>query len=290
MILSMTGYGKAEAQIGRKNYTVEIRSLNSKQLDLNVRMPGMFKEKEMELRNWIASVVGRGKVDLTIYYDSSGEEKKVSINKALLESYYEDLRDVAERIGQANVDFMSLLMRIPDAFSPEKQELNEAEWDQVLGLVNQALADFKDYRREEGRVMEADFRMRIKAILQGLIDLEEPVKQRSARTRERLRNNLEELIPSDKIDQNRFEQELIYYLEKMDVTEEQLRLKKNCEHFEEALDSNQSEGKKLGFISQEIGREINTIGSKANDAVMQRIVVGMKDELEKIKEQALNAL
>ena len=290
MILSMTGYGKAEGQIGSKNYTVELRSLNSKQLDLNVRMPGTYKDKEMDLRNYLALEAVRGKVDLTIYYDSSGVEKKVTINKALMESYYEDLKEVAEHIKQEQVDYMSLLMRIPDAISPEKQEPDAEEWNQIEILIKQALENFKHYRVEEGKVLEADFRLRIEAILQGLKDIEEPANQRKERIKERLWNNLDELIPRDKIDQNRYEQEIVYYLEKLDVTEEQVRLKKNCEHFLEALSEPESQGKKLGFISQEIGREINTIGSKANDAEMQRIVVGMKDELEKIKEQALNAL
>jgi len=290
MILSMTGYGKAEAQIGSRNYTVELRSLNSKQLDLNVRMPGTYKDKEMALRNSLATEVTRGKVDLTIYYDSSGTEKKVTINKALMESYYSDLKEVAEHINQNDVDYMSLLMRIPDAISPEKQEPDENEWKGIEKLIFQALENFKSYRLNEGKVLEAEFTQRIQGILTGLKEIEIPAEQRKEKVKERLMNNLEELLPKDKIDQNRYEQEIIYYLEKLDITEEQVRLKKNCEHFLEALAETESQGKKLGFISQEIGREINTIGSKANDADMQRIVVGMKDELEKIKEQALNAL
>lgn len=286
----MTGYGRAEAQIGSRNYTAELRSLNSKQLDLNVRMPGTYKDKEMALRNFLAAEVLRGKIDLTIYYDSTGTEKKVTINKALMESYFSDLKEVAEHINQTDVDYMSLLMRIPDAISPEKQEPDEQEWNEIEKLIHEALANFKTYRLDEGKVLENEFRQRIGGILQGLEEIKIPAEQRKDRVKEKLWNNLEEFIPKDKIDHNRFEQEIIYYLEKLDITEEQVRLKKNCEHFLEALAEPESQGKKLGFISQEIGREINTIGSKANDADMQRIVVGMKDELEKIKEQALNAL
>lgn len=290
MILSMTGFGKSEGQIGQKHYTVELRSLNSKQLDINVRMPSPFKEKEMALRNHLAASIFRGKVDITIYYDSLGEEKKLRINKELMAAYYSDLRTVAERIGQQEVDYMSLLMRIPDAMSPEKQELDEKEWSAIMDLINKALAQFIEYRSNEGKVLQEDFSMRIDNILEHLKSLEEPVKKRKERVKKRLFNNLEEFIPADKVDHNRYEQEVLYYLEKLDVTEEQVRLQKNCEHFTEALGTKKSQGKKLGFISQEIGREINTIGSKANDADMQRIVVGMKDELEKIKEQTLNVL
>ena len=286
----MTGFGKAENQLSQKKYTVEVRSLNSKQLDIGVRMPGMFKEKEMELRNYLAGKVLRGKVDVTIYYDSLSEEKKMNINKDLMVSYYSDLRLVAEQIGQENVDYLSLLMRIPDAITPEKQELDESEWEGVMLLVQQATDEFLSYRSNEGRVLEDDFRKRIQSILEQLISLEGPVADRRERLTNRLTNNLEEVIPSEKIDRNRYEQEVLYYLEKLDITEEQVRLKKNCEHFLEAMSTPESQGKKLGFICQEIGREINTIGSKANDADMQRIVVGMKDELEKIKEQSLNVL
>lgn len=290
MILSMTGYGKAEGQYGPRNYTVEIRSLNSKQLDLNVRMPGTYKEKEMELRNYLANEIVRGKSDITIYYDSTGDEKKVTINKALMQSYFADLQEVAREIGQEDVNYMSLLMRIPDALTPEKQELDEAEWNFIMDLITKSVEQFKNYRHNEGQTLQNDFELRIKKILSHLQDLEQPIADRTERVKARLMNNLEEQIPRDKIDQNRYEQEVLYYLEKLDVTEEQVRLKKNCEHFLEALNAPRSQGKKLGFITQEIGREINTIGSKANDAEMQRIVVGMKDELEKIKEQALNAL
>jgi len=290
MIKSMTGYGKAEGQAGQRKYTVEIRSLNSKQFDLNVRMPGQFREREMELRNWLTQRILRGKADTNIYFDATSEEPKVTINKRVMLGYYNDLKEVAESIGQNNVDYMSLLIRIPDAMVQERQEMNEDEWNQIFELVQAAQMGMDQYRTLEGAELEKDFRLRISNILRTLEELAIPSQARIDRIKSKLRNNIEELIDVEKIDSNRFEQELIYYLEKMDISEEQLRLRSNCEHFLRELDEQESQGKKLGFICQEIGREVNTIGSKANDAEMQRMVVYMKDELEKIKEQVLNVL
>lgn len=290
MIKSMTGYGKAEGQAGQRKYTVEIRSLNSKQFDLNVRMPGQFREREMELRNWLTQRILRGKADTNIYFDATSEEPKVTINKRLMLGYYNDLKEVAEKIGQSNVDYLSLLIRIPDAMVQERQEMNEDEWNQIFQLVQTAQIGMDQYRSVEGAELEKDFRLRISNILRTLEELAVPSQARIERIKSKLRNNIEELIDVEKIDSNRFEQELIYYLEKMDISEEQLRLRSNCEHFLRELDEQESQGKKLGFICQEIGREVNTIGSKANDAEMQRMVVYMKDELEKIKEQVLNVL
>jgi len=286
----MTGYGKAEGQAGQRKYTVEIRSLNSKQFDLNVRMPGQFREREMELRNWLTQRILRGKADTNIYFDATSEEPKVTINKRVMLGYYNDLKEVAESIGQNNVDYMSLLIRIPDAMVQERQEMNEDEWNQIFELVQAAQMGMDQYRTLEGAELEKDFRLRISNILRTLEELAIPSQARIDRIKSKLRNNIEELIDVEKIDSNRFEQELIYYLEKMDISEEQLRLRSNCEHFLRELDEQESQGKKLGFICQEIGREVNTIGSKANDAEMQRMVVYMKDELEKIKEQVLNVL
>lgn len=286
----MTGYGKGEGAFGHKKFTIEIRSLNSKQLDLNVRMPSAYKEKELELRSYLGDNIGRGKVDVTIYYESTGEEKKVSVNKDVLRSYYDDLKELAESIGQKDVDYMGLLMRIPDALKPERLEFDEDEWEVVMSLVKEALVSFEEYRVSEGSQLGTDFELRIKNILQELENVGPPLRERMKRIENRIKANLDEFIDPDKVDKNRFEQELIYFLEKLDVSEEEQRLKSNCEHFLEALSSDDSNGRKLGFISQEIGREINTLGSKANDADVQRIVVKMKDELEKIKEQILNVL
>lgn len=290
MIKSMTGYGKAEGQAGQKKYTVEMRSLNSKQFDLNVRMPGQFREREMELRNWLTQRILRGKADVNIYFDATSDTPKVTINKNLMMGYYKDLKEVADSIGQPDVDFLSLLIRIPDAMVQERQEMDEEEWNQIFNMIQLAQAAMDEYRSIEGKELEMDFRLRIANILKTLEDIAVPAQLRIERVKARLKSNLEELIDVEKIDTNRFEQELIYYLEKMDITEEQIRLKSNCDHFLRELDQEESQGKKLGFICQEIGREINTIGSKANDADMQRMVVYMKDELEKIKEQVLNVL
>jgi uncharacterized protein (TIGR00255 family) len=227
---------------------------------------------------------------VNIYFDATSDTPKVTINKNLMMGYYKDLKEVADSIGQADVDFLSLLIRIPDAMVQERQEMDEEEWNQIFVMIQAAQAAMDEYRSIEGKELETDFRLRIANILKTLDDIAVPAQLRIERVKTRLKSNLEEVIVIEKIDTNRFEQELIYYLEKMDITEEQIRLKSNCDHFLRELDQEDSQGKKLGFICQEIGREINTIGSKANDADMQRMVVFMKDELEKIKEQVLNVL
>jgi uncharacterized protein (TIGR00255 family) len=263
--------------------------LNSKQLDLNVRMPSLYREKELDLRGWLTERIQRGKADVLVYYESLDAEKRMAINKQLMESYYRDLKEVADKVGMAGGDFLNALIRIPDVMKPESQEMDEAEWNGVMSAVKEAYQRFDQYRSIEGAKLKEEFAMRIQLILKYRADLQAPLEARITKIKEKLRSNLEELIPADKIDSNRFEQELIYYLERLDISEEQQRLLTNCEHFLEELDG-ESQGKKLGFISQEIGREINTIGSKANDADMQRLVVQMKDELEKIKEQINNVL
>jgi len=286
----MTGYGKAEATLGSKKFTVEIKSLNSKQLDIYVKMPSVYKEKELQLRSYLGKELERGKVELSVYYDSTGEEKKVVVNKPLVEAYYRDFKDAAESIGQENVDFMSLITRIPDVLKSEKAQLDLDEWNGVMKMVKEAIVGIQDYRRVEGEKLEKDFENRVNQILTHQHEAQTPVEARLKKIKERIKTNLDEVIDPDKIDANRFEQELIFYLEKLDISEENQRLKSNCDYFLEVLGGSKSEGKKLGFIAQEIGREINTMGSKANDADVQRLVVKMKDELEKIKEQILNTL
>ncbi len=285
----MTGFGKSEATIGQKKFTVEIRSLNSKQFDLTLRLPSLYREKELDLRAWLSENILRGKADVLIYYESLEAEKRMAINASLLESYYHDLKNFGEKVGLTGADYLNALMKIPDVMKPESQEFDESEWNAVYQLVKDAYAKFDTYRSAEGSKLKTEFEKRIEIILEKRSALEEPMKLRSEKIREKIKNNLNELVPIDKIDPNRFEQELIYYLERLDVSEEQQRLLTNCEHFQEELRLD-GQGKKLGFISQEIGREINTIGSKANDAEMQRLVVHMKDELEKIKEQINNVL
>ena len=289
MLRSMTGFGKAEGIVGKRKYTVEVRSLNSKQLDLNLRIPSMFREKELDIRTWLSDRIQRGKADLLVYYESLEVEKRMTLNIPLIEAYYADLKAMSDRVGMPDSDFLNSIMRIPDVLKQENSELEEYEWKGLMNIVEEAYKKFDGYRSVEGDKLAKDFEMRVELIRKTREALQEPIKARNEKVREKLRNNLEELIPADKVDQNRFEQELIYYLERLDISEENQRLETNCQHFEEELKGDAS-GKKLGFISQEIGREINTIGSKANDAEMQRLVVVMKDELEKIKEQINNVL
>lgn len=286
----MTGYGKAEGTVGNRKYTLEVRALNSKQLDINLRLPSVFKEKELELRTWLAEHLFRGKVDVGIYYEADASEMKVTLNKPLLEAYARDLKEVATSIGQEQSDFISAVLRIPEVLRSEREELDEAEWSGIMKLARSAVERFLEYRDQEGKGLADDFELRIANILKAEAQLGPLLEERMNKVKNRLRSNLEEFIDPDKIDRNRFEQEVIYYLEKFDVNEERQRLVANCTYFLEILRNGKQQGKKLGFITQEIGREINTLGSKANDAEIQRSVVMMKDELEKIKEQVLNVV
>lgn len=286
----MTGYGKAEGTVGNRKFTVEIKALNSKQLDINLRMPSVYREKELELRTWLAERIFRGKVDVGIFYEAEAGEQRVALNRQLMEAYAAELRDFAETVGQSNPDYITSILRIPEVLRAEREELNEDEWAGVMELAGKAVEMFQGYRAQEGRGLQDDFKQRITSIL----DLEQALtpllEQRMVRIKERINGSLEEFIDTEKIDRNRFEQEVIYYLEKLDVNEERQRLVANCTYFIEIMEKGAQQGKKLGFISQEIGREVNTLGSKANDSEIQRSVVLMKDELEKIKEQVLNVL
>lgn len=286
----MTGYGKAEGTVGNRKYTLEVRALNSKQLDINLRLPSVFKEKELELRTWLAEHLFRGKVDVGIYYEADASEMKVTLNKPLLEAYAKDLKEVAESIGQEQSDFIGAVLRIPEVLRSEREEFDETEWAGIMKLAREAVERFIEYRDQEGKGLADDFEVRIANILAAEAQLGPLLEERMTKVKNRLKSNLEEFIDPDKIDRNRFEQEVIYYLEKFDVNEERQRLVANCTYFLEILRNGKQQGKKLGFITQEIGREINTLGSKANDAEIQRSVVMMKDELEKIKEQVLNVV
>lgn len=283
----MTGFGKHVSELPDKKITVEVRSLNSKQLDLNVRIPGVYREKELELRSEVGRLVERGKVDLSIYSESTGTEKSVSINRSLALNYYNELQALGGELGEKPQDMLSIIVKMPDVLRPEKQELDENEWAGVKAAVDKALQAFNQFRDDEGRVLAKDFEERVGTIMTLLDEVIELDRQRIPSVRERLLKAVAEL--GEKIDQNRFEQELIYYIEKLDITEERLRLRTHCEYFLKTM-KEASSGRKLGFITQEIGREINTIGSKANDAGIQKLVVRMKDELEKLKEQLLNVL
>jgi uncharacterized protein (TIGR00255 family) len=288
---SMTGFGKAVNEIPGKKVTVEIRSLNSKQLDLNLRIPYFYKEKELELRTEIAKQLERGKVDVSVYTESTLEMLPVALNRELAKTYYKELKSLSEELNENNQDLLSLALKMPDVMKAEREvvELDEAEWKLVKNAVEKAIDSFQKFRDDEGRTLLAEFTMRISIIERLLAEVITLDAARITNIKNRIKGNLEEVIDVNKLDQNRFEQELIYYIEKLDITEEKLRLKTHLDYFILTMKESSS-GRKLGFISQEIGREINTIGSKANDAEMQKLVVQMKDELEKIKEQMLNVL
>ncbi len=288
---SMTGFGKAVNEIPGKKITVEIRSLNSKQLDLNLRIPYLYKEKELELRTELSKQLERGKVDVSVYTESTQETVPTTLNKNLAKAYYNELRSLSQELNEKEENLLSLVVKMPDVLKAEKEtvELDEAEWNQVKVAVNKAIDAFQKFRDDEGKTLEKEFQNRIGIIGKLLNEVLSLDNARVENIKKRIKNNLEEVIDINKIDQNRFEQELIYYIEKLDITEEKLRLKTHLDYFNETMKEPAS-GRKLGFISQEIGREINTIGSKANDAGIQKLVVQMKDELEKVKEQLLNVL
>jgi len=291
MIKSMTGYGKAIAETPQKKITIEIKSLNSKQLDLNTKLPWLYKEKEPEIRNLISQKLDRGKIDLSVFFDIIEDEGIPVINKSIIRNYYNQIKELSYDM-KINIDdqILPVIMRLPDALRTEKPELQESEWELVKQQIIESVNMLDLYRTEEGRSIEADLKKCLAKILNSLEIIETFEPGRITKVRERLISLLEENTTTENLDKNRFEQELIFYLEKFDINEEKVRLKKHCEYFLETIDSPPPNGKILSFIAQEIGREINTIGSKANDASIQKLVVMMKDELEKIKEQALNVL
>ena len=291
MLVSMTGFGKATCELENKKLSIEIKSLNSKQLDAYTRVPGFYREKEIELRNLISKNLFRGKIDFSMYAEVIGTENKSIVNTELVKAYFNQLSSISDDLGIKNRDdLISIIMRLPDTLKSEREELDEDEWKTVLQSIQQALNDLIDFRKQEGKALENDIKKRINSILNLLKEIEPLEKERIENVKERLRNNLKELAEKDEYDKNRFEQELIFYLEKLDITEEKVRLSHHCEYFLTTMKLDEPVGKKLGFISQEIGREINTLGSKANHSEMQKLVIVMKDELEKIKEQVLNVL
>jgi uncharacterized protein (TIGR00255 family) len=279
----MTGYGKAEVHLENKKVTIEIRSLNSKNLDINARFPTLYKEKEMEVRKWLSGQLLRGKIDLVIFAETTGEETYTRINKGVVESYLEQLEGIRKE-----ADILSIAMRLPDVLKTEREELDEEEWQKIEGGITEAIKQLNAFRSSEGNELKRDFEHRVAVLEEKLEEVISIDPERLDAVRTRLDKAIQDL-KSD-VDENRFEQELIYYLEKLDITEEKVRLNKHLSYFLYSLNEKDSNGKKLGFISQEMGREINTIGSKANFAPMQKVVVEMKDELEKIKEQLLNVL
>lgn len=286
MIQSMTGFGKATLQLPTKKITVEVKSLNSKGLDLNVRMPSTYREMELGLRNQIALKLERGKVDFSIFIESTAEQISTKVNVPIVKAYINQLREVYADADET--ELMKMAVRMPDTMKTEREEIDENDWVQIQTVIEESLQNILNFRRDEGASLEKEFQLRIGNIHQYMNEALALDPERVQAIRDRLQTAISELKVN--VDENRFEQELIYYLEKLDITEEKVRLTNHLDYFLETINGTEANGRKLGFITQEMGREINTMGSKSNHAQMQKLVVMMKDELEKIKEQVLNVL
>ena len=291
MMRSMTGFGKAIAETPQKKITIEIKSLNSRQLDLSTRLPMIYREKEPEIRNLVSQKLDRGKIEFSIYLDILGDESIPLISKSTVGNYYKQLREISSELDiNAGEQLLPVIMRLPEVLQTERAELSEEEWELAKKQIVESLEMVNSYRIEEGKSIEKDIRGCLARILESLEMIGDFEPDRITRVREKLLSILEGNLLTENIDRNRFEQELIFYLEKFDINEEKVRLRKHCEYFVQTIDEDAPNGRKLNFIAQEIGREINTIGSKANDASIQKLVVMMKDELEKIKEHTNNIL
>jgi len=288
MIKSMTGFGKHVEELPNQKITFEIKSLNSKQLDLTLKIPNQFREKELELRQILSPLLQRGKAEGMLTFQTEQNTSSSTINKSILEKYLSELKNISSEQNLQS-DVLRIAMKMPDVLNCETPEIDEKTWTYVVNTVMKAVAKFEEFRLHEGQVLEDDFRTRVSNIQSLLKKVEAFEKSRISAIKERMKTNLEKWLELSSIDGNRFEQELFYYLEKIDFSEEKVRLEKHCSYFLDTLNEEYA-GKKLGFVTQEIGREINTIGSKANDVNIQKIVVEMKDELEKIKEQLMNVL
>ena len=289
MLKSMTGFGKAECLLPAKKLTIEIKALNSKQIDTSTRLPAIYKEKDLMIRQMISRELERGKIECIFYYEMM-EGAAASINTGVVKDYIGQLSQIREELQLENADLLSTVMRLPDTVISEKADKIDEEWEQISKALSEAIGEVNKFRIQEGTALEKDLREgieQIQSLQKGIAPFEE---ERIVKLKERIRGNLDELGNGNEIDENRFEQEILFYLEKLDINEEQVRLTNHLDYFLEILQKGSPNGKKLGFISQEIGREINTLGSKANHSEIQRIVVNMKDELEKIKEQLLNVL
>jgi len=289
MPLSMTGFGKATGTYKEKKFTVEIKSLNSKQFDASIKIPSLYREKELPIRTMLAGKLWRGKIDLNIHVESAEGDKKVSINHELAEFYVNEIKQLGKKVELSlDSSIFRTVLNIPEVLQHEKQDLDEDEWKKLKSLIEEATDKLVSFRQSEGESLAKDVISRVNEIESLRKQVEKYLPERLEQVRERLQKNVKEIIEQDKIEQNRFEQEIIYYLEKLDITEEHTRLEGHCKYFLETIEGTDQVGKKLGFISQEIGREINTMGAKANYVPIQKLVVLMKDELEKIKEQLLN--
>lgn len=286
----MTGFGKTTCEVRNKKITVEIKSLNSKQLDLFSRLPNVYKEKDLELRNVVAQKLERGKIEFSIYSESLGGESTSQMNFPIIESYYKQITEMSQRLGiEPPSDWFSLLLRLPESMKVEIQELDDEEWSVIRKAFDEAVDSLIEFRKKEGEALRAVFMEKLANIRELLSQVDPFEKERVEKIKQRIQEQLVALKDID-YDKNRFEQEMIYYIEKLDVNEEKNRLRQHLSYFEETMDMEGASGKKMGFIAQEIGREINTLGSKSNHPEMQKIVVKMKDELEQIKEQVLNVL
>lgn len=287
----MTGFGKATCEYANKKIVVEIKSLNSKQLDVSTRISGLYRDKEIEIRNELSQKLERGKVEFLLYVDNAGKESVTQINQSVVESYYLQIKSMADKLGiQVPANWFEVLLRLPDTMKTETVELDENEWAEIKKVISAAIDDLIGFRIQEGKSLEEVFNGRISHIDQLLEDTAPYETERIEKIKTRLEENLLALSDKIDIDKNRLEQELIFYIEKLDINEEKVRLRTHLNYFRETMQHEKSPGKKLGFIAQEIGREINTLGSKSNHSEMQKIVVLMKDQLEQIKEQVLNVL
>jgi len=289
MILSMTGYGKAELNLSNANFTIEVRSLNSKQIDANVKMSSVYRDKEIGLRKLLSEKLQRGKIELSIWREKSESSTKYKVNTEAIKEYHNQILNLQKELGLDKSDIIPALLKMPETLIKGEEKVDENEWEEIIKGVDIAIDNILQFRLDEGEKLEEDVSSRINKLTVLLKEIEPFAKGRIEKVKKSLSDKLSE-IDSKNIDENRFEQELIYYLEKQDITEEQVRLDAHLNYFIETMKTDSPNGKKLGFIGQEIGREINTIGSKSADAEMQKIVVQMKDELEKIKEQLLNIL
>lgn len=288
-VRSMTGFGRAEGMIKGRKVTVELRSLNSKQLDLLIKLPGACKEREQDLRQFLSDRIIRGKAEMFIISEATQASKRTSFDPVMVKAYFEEISGIkAEVAPGSSMDVLSMVLRLPDVASTSLERVDDAEWEEIMSLVLAAVESFDRFRKDEGARLGLELAQRVESIMRLLDEVELMDGSRASRARERLAVKLSEL--KLEVDQSRFEQELVYHLDKLDITEEKVRLRTHCTYFTETLTADEPQGRKLGFIAQEMGREINTIGSKSNDAGMQKVVVGMKDELEKVKEQVLNVL
>jgi uncharacterized protein (TIGR00255 family) len=290
MVKSMTGYGKAECELSHKKVTIEIKSLNSKLMDINTRISQLFREKDLEIRRELSDKLVRGKVDFILYTESLGDESATKINAGIVKNYYRQMEQISSDLDiELNSNILQTILTLPEVVKNEREELDDQEWKLILRKMGEAIESLDRFRLQEGAILKQDLVFNIRSITSLLVEVDQYEEERVTRIKEKIYEGLKD-ISIEQINENRLEQEMIFYLEKMDVNEEKVRLLNHCNYFLETLELDEPTGKKLGFIAQEIGREVNTLGSKANHIEMQKLVIQMKDSLERIKEQLLNVL